>query len=255
VTHGGSRHFPPAPRATQRALRQTSRTPRASFGPPESRSEGGPLEGPSDEAQSTLGPDPSRGPPAHRRTAGPGRSLIPQPGGSTSRGRNGGARRSLTAGGGGSPRIEAGARLPGPFVSPPRIAGGIPPRGPRDGARRLPVRGPIRGERRDRSRRGRGPGDSRGFGATGAARADLFSTVFPGTVWGRTTFPGWVTDFPGWVTDFPGWVSPTFRGGFHRLSGVGSGARYRLSGVGLPTFRGGFGVASPALIGLAVSLL
>jgi len=158
------------------------------------------LEGPSDEAQPTLGPDPSRGPPAHRRTAGPGRSLIPQPGGSTSRGRNGGARRSLTAGGGGSPRIEAGARLPGPFVSPPRIAGGIPPRGPRDGARRLPVRGPIRGERRDRSRRGRGPGDSRGFGATGAARADLFSTVFPGTVCaGLPYFRGRFTVFPGTV--------------------------------------------------------
>jgi hypothetical protein len=76
--------------------------------------------------------------------------------------------------------------------------------------------------------------DSRVFGATGAARVDLFSTVFPGMVWGQTTA-------------FPGMV--------YRISGYGLGSDYRIAGYGLPHFRVWFEVASGLIIGLAASLL
>src|SRR6266511_6378690 len=112
-----------------------------------------------------------------------------------------------------------------PHARRPRRAarGGLRPPPARDGRRPGPIRRcrpppPAASGRSTppatRPGRGGGPGGSRGFGATGAARADPFST------------------------DFPGWVLPTFQGGFYRLSRVGLAPDYRLSRVGFTDFPG-----------------
>jgi hypothetical protein len=105
---------------------------------------------------------------------------------------------------------------------------------------------PLTKERCHQSRRGRGPGGSRGFGATGAGRADLFSTDFPGMVYpiraplvsisSVPTFRGWfVPDYRvsgDGFTVFPGMVwgrTTVFPGMVYRVSGDGSRSQVALS--------------------------